>query len=253
MNKVLFCVSLAVLLASATLSCATRIPQSDGDSLTDFETGGVSLKDIVLLAQNNISDQTIMTFLANRRLDFTLDAQALLTLREAGVSEEVIQYLWEQEFSPEDPSYLADIISADDSPGYAIQNYPKSYYSSGYIGRSTYPLGWYYHHYPSLDHSIIYSYSPLHSYGHHGGHTLNHPLSHALVHSNDVPHASNLPGGHESNRNHSIRHRSSTLNQGTRHHSGHSGGSTGRHTSGHSTGHSTGHSGGHGGRHSSGH
>ena len=57
----------------------------------------VSFDDMVLLAQSDIADQTIMTFLRYRQLDFVLDATSIQRLRAAGVSDDIIRYLLEQD------------------------------------------------------------------------------------------------------------------------------------------------------------
>ena len=66
MNRVLslltFCTALA---ACNTLNPAPAYSQD----------GMVSLDDVVLLAHSDISDQTIMTFLDFRKLDFALDPE----------------------------------------------------------------------------------------------------------------------------------------------------------------------------------
>jgi len=244
-NRVLslltFCTALA---ACNTLSPAPAYSQADV----------VSFDDVVLLAQSDISDQTIMTFLDFRELDFALDAEALLRLREAGVSEAVIRYLLEQDTASSTALPTDTVLT-----GYDTKGYPSYYYGSRRIGGPAFPFGWYDHHYFGLGYTTIYRYAPHHN----GGHSLGHAVG--ITHGNhgNIPHASSVLGGHRSSLgdnirhassrpshnirhassrpSHNIRHASSRRSHGARHRRGH----TGRHAAGHSGGHSGGHGHGH--------
>ncbi len=187
----------------------------------------VSFDDVLLLAQSGISDRTIMTFLNIRRLDFVLDAEGILQLREAGVSEDIIQYLLNYAYAPISASPTYDIPISYNT------GYPSYYYSTRLVGRTAFSLGWYDHHYFGLSHSTA-------QLGHAVGITVGHGLG--------------LSGGHISrfggvnhlgvSRGHSIGHgginhlslsRGHSIGHGTTH--GHSRGHSGGHTRGHGSGH----------------
>ena len=121
----------------------------------------VSFDDVLLLAQSGISDRTIMTFLNIRRLDFVLDAEGILQLREAGVSEDIIQYLLNYAYAPSSASPTYDIPISYNT------GYPSYYYSTRLVGRTTFSPGWYDHHYFGLSHSTA-------QLGHAVGITVSH-------------------------------------------------------------------------------
>ena len=234
MNRVLSL--LAFYTSLAACSTLTPVPAYSQD-------GMVSLDDVVLLAQSEISDQTILTFLRYRQLDFVLDAKGVQRLREAGVSEDVIQYLLEQDATP-----LAVLPTYVVSSGYRT-GYPSYYYSPRFVGITVFPLGWYNHHYFGFGYAA----------DHHG---LNHHLGHSLGHrvGDHRNHDLGLSGGHVGrhrsvhggarhfghNSGHVGRHRS--VHGGARHF-GRNSGHVGRHRSAHGSGHSGSHHGGHGGGH----
>ncbi|MCZ6656960.1 MAG: hypothetical protein O7C67_06655 [Gammaproteobacteria bacterium] len=231
MNRVLslltFCTALA---ACNTLNPVPAYSQNDV----------VSFDDVVLLAQSDISDQTIRTFLDFRELDFALDAGALLRLREAGVSEAVIRYLLEQDAASSTALPTDTVLT-----GYSAKGYPSYYYGSSRIGgTAAFPFGWYDHHYFGLGHTTIYRNAPHHN----GGHSLGHAVGITHGHDGNIPHASSVLGGHRSSPGHSIRHTGSRPSHNIRHASSrlshrarHRRGHTGRHAAGHSGGHSGGH------------
>ena len=86
----------------------------------------VTIDDIVQLAQSGISDETIITFLDTREIAFVPNARAIVRLRAAGVSEDVIRYLLERTAAVPAPVYPPPIAYG---PGYG---YPSAYYSPGY-------------------------------------------------------------------------------------------------------------------------
>ena len=155
MNRVLSLLTFCTALAA----CNTLNPAS-----AYSQNSMVSFDDVVLLAQSDISDQTIMTYLDFRELDFALDPEALLRLREAGLSEAVIRYLLEQDTAS------STALPTDTVPsGYSTTGYPSYYYGSRRIGGTAFPFGWYDHHY-GLGYTTIYRNA--HHYN--GGHSLGH-------------------------------------------------------------------------------
>ena len=184
------------------------------------------MDDIVLLAESDISDQTILTFIRYRQLDFVLDAKGVQRLREAGVSEDVIQYLLNRDATP-----VAAIRTYVIPTGYAT-GYPSYYYGARLVGTTMFSLGWYDHHYFGLGYTTDYRY-PRHYYQ---SHSLSHSGSITLGHGYAPIHGSSLSVGHRNSLGHSI---------GQRHGLGHS--------VSHGGGHSVNHGGGHGGSHGGGH
>ena len=202
----------------------------------------VSFDDVLLLAQSGISDRTIMTFLKVRRLDFVLDAEGIQQLREAGVSEDIIQYLLNYAYAPISVPQTYDIpISYNTS-------YPSYYYSTRLVGRTAFSLGWYDHRYFGLSHSTA-------QLGHAVGITVGHlGLSGGHISSLGGVNHVGVSGGHivghgginhlTLSRGHSIGHgginhlslsRGHSIGHGTTH--GHSRGHSGGHTRGHGSGH----------------
>ncbi len=186
----------------------------------------VSFDDVLLLAQSGISDRTIMTFLKVRRLDFVLDAEGIQQLREAGVSEDIIQYLLNYAYAPISVPQTYDIpISYNTS-------YPSYYYSTRLVGRTAFSLGWYDHHYFGLSHSTA-------QLGHAVGITVGHlGLSGGHISSfGGVKHVG-VSGGHSIGHggvNHLSLSRGHSIGHGTTH--GHSRGHSGGHARGHGSGH----------------
>ncbi len=211
--------SLAICTTLAACSMLNPAPALSQEST-------VSLDDIVLLAQSNISDQTIMTFLWYRQLDFVLDAKGIERLRAGGVSDDIIQYLLEQ-----DDTAIASVPAYVVPTGYRTA-YPSYYYGARLVGTTVFPLDWYNHHYFGIGHSTVYSYP--HHYSRR--HSLGHSVGITLGHDRHRLHVPSLHG-----RNHLIRHGGHSL--------GHSGGHRRGHSGGHRRGHSGGHGGGHGGEH----
>ena len=192
---------LAALTASSMLSPAPAYSQDDM----------ASLDDVLLLAQNDISDQTILTFLKYRRLDFPLDAKAVQRLRDGGVSDDVIRFVLER-----DATTIAALPTYVVPTGYRT-GYPSYYYGARLVGTTEFPLGWYKHHYFRFGYTTVYSYPQHHS----PSHSLGHSVGITLGHDRDRLHIPILHG-----RNHLIRR-----------HGGHSPGHSGGHRRGHWGGH----------------
>ena len=122
----------------------------------------VSLDDIVLLSQQGVSDQTILLFLENREAGFALDADALDKLLLAGVSGEVIRYLFSQNTTAQTagaseptipPAYTTNSNTYISYPTVTyLDNYPGYYYTPYYYGGfysfgfSSYPHRWFGHY-----------------------------------------------------------------------------------------------------------
>lgn len=185
----------------------------------------VTLDDLTLLAESDISDETTLVFLASREVGFELDAEAIVLLREQGISEEIIQHLLGK------ASADVDRDDRERDRVVAVSSYPSNYYVVYY--------GYGYHAYPHTilghwTHGYYYSYYSAGHYAHAGNHrgiSFGHRTAHDGRH---------LVGGHTA-RNHSGNGHRMTGRSGS--HGGNHGGSshTGRHASG---GHSRG---GHGG------
>ncbi|MGH9158599.1 MAG: hypothetical protein ACRD2X_01230 [Vicinamibacteraceae bacterium] len=87
----------------------------------------VTVDDVIRLAQSGISDETIIAFLDTQPIGFTLDADVLLQLRSAGVSEAVIQSLLERARPTPGPP-LTYAAPAAPLYGYRVP-YPPAYYA----------------------------------------------------------------------------------------------------------------------------
>jgi len=157
---------LASALCAAVAACSTLHPAP-----AYSQDGTVSLDDVVLLAQSDISDQTILTYLKHRRLDFVLDAEGVQELREAGVSEEIIRYLLELSDTP--PAALLTYVTPT---GYDT-GYPSYYYGARLVGTSIFSRQWYDHHYLEFAH-VTAHHAPHHNQGHSLGHTVGITVGH---------------------------------------------------------------------------
>ena len=197
MRRILSSALLAALTASSMLSPATAYSQDDM----------VSLDDVLLLVQNDISDQTILTFLKYRKLDFPLDAIAMQRLREGSVSETVIRSLLEPDDAP-----TAAIRTYVVPTGYST-GYPSYYYGARLIGTTAFPLSWYNNHYFVSGHGTAYGHVLSYSEGHSPGHSADMAFGH-------VPgpiHATGIHGG-----NHPIDHGARSPGHSSRYGVGHS-------------------------------
>jgi len=117
----------------ATLLCITGLTLAQASDLK------VSLDDILLLANRDVSDQTILVFVQSRGIGFTPDAGDIDKMLEAGISEEVIRYL------------LEESALAATAPTYSYQQLPT------YI--APYPAYYYYPYYSKPP--IYYGFSGL--------------------------------------------------------------------------------------------
>ena len=98
----------------------------------------VSLEDLLSLAENEISEETILAVVQTRQITFAVDAEAIVRLRRADLSEEVIRAL------------LKKTKGANGAPGtdpnrpVVVYAYPPYYYWSDYwpsvfVGLSLFP------------------------------------------------------------------------------------------------------------------
>jgi hypothetical protein len=232
MNRFFLCAFCALLIVASPTYAAdeSRQPRT------------VSLDDLVLLLGSGISDQTILTFLENRELDFVLSKEIILSLAQAGITNRVLQYIKDQEAELNPPSETALI-------GFSSINYP-SYYDYGRINGSIYPLAWYGHHYLTSQPSSSHPYTPVYI----GNYGIEHEISHNL--GSTGTHLPTLLGGHQNNLTGNVLHQGSAAGHGTQHDPvraiEHAAGRSGGHSVGHSIGHSVGYSSGHSVGHTSG-
>ena len=178
------------------------------------QAGIVSFDDMLLLAQNDISEQTILTFLKYRKLAFALDAKTVQRLRDGGVSDAVIRFLLER-----DATTIAALPTYVVPTGYRT-GYPSYYYGARLVGTTEFPLAWYNHHYFRFGYTTVYSYPQHHS----PSHSLGHSVGIARGHDREPLHVSGIHG-----RNHVIGHAGQSL--------GHSGGQRRGHSLRHHRGH----------------
>jgi len=100
----------------ATLLCMGGLTLAQASDLQ------ASLDDILLLANRNVSDQTIMVYIQTRGIGFSPSAENIDKLLEAGISEEIIRYLLEQS-----PTATVSDNSYQQRPTY-MTPYPTYYY-----------------------------------------------------------------------------------------------------------------------------
>ena len=217
-----------LLITSSSLSAAT----------TSSQQRTVSIDDLILLVSSGISDETILAFLKDRELDFLLSREIRLTLAQAGITNTVMRYLRERETALNPP------IPADTArTAYSLANYP-SYYGSGRINGTVFPLGWYSHHYFGSHQNTGHSSMPVYG-GNPGidhGVGITHTLGSREIHSQTLLE-------HQNSLAHYILHDGSGLNHSAQHGLGHRVGHSVLHTSGHAVGHTGSRHSGHSRRH----
>jgi len=227
----------------------------------------VRLDDVILLAQEGLSDETILAFLDNREVDFALGPQEIVTLQDAGVSEEVIRYLIDRTtggYSAPRSAYVAPSPLPYYSSGYAPYGY-----GAGYLGASIFPHWWYDHHHGHVDfghhafgdhhlspHGQTMGHVGVHGFGHdahavpRGGHFSGHGAAVGAFRAHAVGHG----GGHDGaghfavgqSFGHGFAGGGHAVGRGLGHGAAHGGQGGGHSGHGHSGGHS---GGGHGGHH----
>ncbi len=206
-------------------------------------TAPASLEDIILLAEGGVSNQTIRVFLSSRPVNVDLDADAIARLKEAGLSEENIQFLLDSfgERASETDKEVVVVVAPDPYP-YPYP-YPYYYYGSYYVAGATLHLGRYSPHWglhfsfpfpfpipvPHLSHTSHrvprhYTTSHLHHRtSHNDGHRRHRETDHSVRH---VSRHLGLAGdrstgrqsrGHRSERSHSKAHESRSGRQHTVH------------------------------------
>ena len=173
-----------------------------------------SLEDIILLGESGVSDETIRVFLSSRPVDFDLDADAIARLKEAGISEENIQFLLDifGEQASEADKEVVVVVAPDP--------YPHYYYGSYYIAGAFPHWGF---HFSFPFHFPI----PVPHLSHTRHRVLRHDtVSHHLHHR--TSHRASHNDGHRRHREsgHSVRHVSRRLDLAGDH-------STGRQSRGH--------------------
>ncbi len=197
-RAVIFC---AVLTLSSMFFTLSSVKAQDNT---------VSLDDVVMLVQSDISTPTILTFLKYRSLDFELDAEALQQLRAAGVSEEIIRSMRAQE---------ASSVEVAPAPAYVVATgyntaYPSYYYGARLVGATTFPLSWYSHHYYHHGYTSIYRPNTHYAAFSDG---LSHAVGGSLGHNRQPAHLPGTYGG-----DHQVGHSSAVVG-----HSGRGGRSVG--------------------------
>jgi hypothetical protein len=204
----------------------------------------VSLEDLTLLAESDISDQTILAFLGTRELEFQLDSETIARLRQQGVSEEVIRYLLERTDTRNDRVDRVEYVSADPYPPryyvpyYGYEVFP--YFGAAILWHWTYGFHWVGDHFVGGHHLGVYGgHSASHGARHYGGHSGSHGARHYAS-------AGHLVGEHRS-RSHSSSGHAAVSHLGSRgaSHAGAGHSSGGHSSSGHGSGRHG--SGGHGG------
>jgi len=208
----------------------------------------VTLDDLLLLAESEVSDKTILAFIEPREITFTLGTEEIAKLRKAGLSEEVIQYLLAK-------SRQAGLTYDQYIKPPVPYPYPGYYYGpSLYLGFGGGHHALFDHHFVGLHHAAPHhtGLPPHHTGLHHdtsihighsrstGGHHIGHTSQFAV--GNGSTHSTSINSSHNTGRGHSILGRSShhtsgssALTLSSRHDSNRSHGTLGRsshHTSG---------------------
>jgi len=128
--------------------------ETDTISIRSTDWLNLTLGDLLVLADNDISDTVILSFIKTRKRSFTLSASEIVKLRKAGLSDVAIQYLLSETNAIDGPvnyyepptnsmgPYLGTVI-LDRYPSvipfdvYPLDVYPRYYYGpSIYIGFS---------------------------------------------------------------------------------------------------------------------
>ncbi len=186
-----------------------------------------SLEDIILLAESGVSNQTIRVFLSSRPVDFDLDADAIARLKEAGISEENIQFLLDSFGEPASVTDREVVVVVAPDP------YPYYYYGSYYVaGAILHFPHWGFHfsfpfHFTSHHLHHRTSHRAIHNDGHRGHRESGHSVRHVSRHLGLAgDHATGRQSrGHAEKRSRSKAHESRSGRQHTAHASrGHAGG-----------------------------
>jgi len=185
-------------------------------SIQSMDWLNVTLEDLLILADNEVSDEVIFSFLKTRKRIFTLGAGEIAKLRKAGLRDVAIQYLLSETNATGDPVnyYELPTISMGPYPETVIlgrhpsviqfDDYPRYYYGpSIYVGFSNI-------HHTLFDHQNV----GLHHEGkeHHVG--LHHRTEHHIG-SHDIGKGHHVGKHHrtpEHNRNyHSVNNNDTQL------------------------------------------
>ena len=103
----------------------SRAAETDSTGNTDWLN--VTLQDLLLLADSEVSDAVILSFIRSRETAFTVGASEIVKLREAGLSDVAIQYLFLQSKT------IADPVGYYEPPTGSVKYYPPA------ISMETYP------------------------------------------------------------------------------------------------------------------
>ena len=115
------------------------VPPESQETETDY-TGNrdwlnVTLEDLLLLANSEVSEPVILSFIRARERAFTMGASEIVKLYEAGLSDGAIQYLLSQSIAIDDPAgyYEPPTVSMDYyPPAITMEPYPRTVTSNRY-------------------------------------------------------------------------------------------------------------------------
>jgi len=122
--------------------------QEETNSTGNIDWLNVTLEDLLLLANSEVSDAVILTFIRTRERAFTMGASEIGKLYESGLSDVVIQYLLHSEsIAIDDPAgYYEPPTGSTDNYPLTMEPYPKTVTSNRYpsdIPFYTYPRYYY--------------------------------------------------------------------------------------------------------------
>lgn len=114
----------------------TESQEAETDSTGNMDWLNVTLEDLVMLADSEVSEPVILTFIRTRKRAFTMGASEIVKLYEAGLSDTAIQYLLLSEsIAIDDPAdYDEPSTGSTDHypPAIAMEPYPKTATSNRY-------------------------------------------------------------------------------------------------------------------------
>ena len=124
--------------------------ETETDPISNTDWLNVTMEDLLILADNEVSDAVILSFIKTRKRTFTLGASEIEKLREAGLDDVAIQSLLSESKVMDDP------VNYDGSPSVSMEYYPPAISTGPYT--ETVILG----RYPSV---IPFDVYPRYYYG----------------------------------------------------------------------------------------
>ncbi|MCZ6502481.1 MAG: hypothetical protein O6945_08195 [Gammaproteobacteria bacterium] len=112
----------------------TESQEAETDSMGNMDWLNVTLEDLLMLADSEVSEAVILSFIKTRKRAFTMDASEMVKLYDAGLSDVVIQYLLVSEsITIDDPAdyYEPPTVSTDNYP-ITMEPYPRTVTSNRY-------------------------------------------------------------------------------------------------------------------------